>query len=367
MPATNPKRMPSLGNDFATVDAELRQLTVLRKQLRLQRRRRLRSEADAQSKIWNVAFILFVLTAPAPDLALQYLNANLADQRFGTLEDADEEGSDAAEKRLSDRYLETELQTLSEIEDGWSADIPEHHFNLAQRFREDARVMSWVQQQHSSQGVAPAPWLVMSFRRAPNGLDEAATMPSVKRCYTAGEVKWVQRFRRRLGLSLGTLPVGEVVPLESLREKASHPEKGHQRDAEWCVRAAAKRTKTGAALRSPFWDRAAERCKQQDPPCGHLFGVVFLAGSFNLAVVGAGPVSGAPRQEAAPPEPRRNEREILLRTTKRLAVETGQGARSILLQTSHQQRTATQGHDLGCNCVRRHPAATQAAPDLAHR
>ena len=159
-----------------------------------------------------VAFILFVFSAPEHKFDLEYLTRQWAGKfDFST---------EGAEKELEERFIETDPDEISNISEGCSSVIPVAYFQEAKRFAEEAETHQWIRCQNVVQGLAPSPKLVMQFRRrrsaaVPTSADTVSTTLSFK----AGEKKWVQRFRRRWKLALGRVPVGEVVPLETLRQK----------------------------------------------------------------------------------------------------------------------------------------------------
>ena len=65
---------------------------------------------------------------------------------------------DALTREIETRFLETPVDTLAQWLD-WS-DIPRTIQGEAQRFVEDARLLHWIGEQNSAQGVAPPPQFV---------------------------------------------------------------------------------------------------------------------------------------------------------------------------------------------------------------
>ena len=151
--------------------------------------------------------------APDRDLDLLYLQKHQARDAAWDIEEA--------LKLLEDEYLATEPEKIADILDGAAAGWPKHIFQEAARFRQDFILFTWIRDQNINQGVAPSPKLVTLWRRVgtttasdPHGED--ADMVAL----TFGEKKWLQRFRRRWAITLGKVPVGDVIPLPSLRQKA---------------------------------------------------------------------------------------------------------------------------------------------------
>ena len=71
---------------------------------------------------------------------------------------------DALTREIETRFLETPVDTLAQWLD-WS-DIPRTIQSEAQRFVEDARLLHWIGEQNSAQGVAPPPQFVWEKRCA---------------------------------------------------------------------------------------------------------------------------------------------------------------------------------------------------------
>ena len=66
---------------------------------------------------------------------------------------------------IETRFLETPVDTLAQWLD-WSEDIPRTVRTEAQRLVEDARLLRWIGEQNSAQGVAPPPQFVWEKRCA---------------------------------------------------------------------------------------------------------------------------------------------------------------------------------------------------------
>ena len=68
------------------------------------------------------------------------------------------EDVDTVTREIETRFLETPVDTLAQWLD-WS-DIPRTIQSEAQRLVEDARLLHWIEEQNSAQGVAPPPQFV---------------------------------------------------------------------------------------------------------------------------------------------------------------------------------------------------------------
>ena len=110
----------------------------------------------------------------------------------------DEDG-DACTREIEDRFLKTPVDVLCQCLD-WKGNIPPGTQAEAKRLVEDARLLSWVGDQNSMQGVAPTPQLVWETRCAlsienSNGVETGAATWRPHR--SAFAKKWMQRFCRR--------------------------------------------------------------------------------------------------------------------------------------------------------------------------
>ena len=132
------------------------------------------------------------------------------------------EDVDACVKEIETRFLETPVDTLAQWLD-WSEDIPRTVRTEAQRLVDDARLLRWIGEQHSGQGVAPPPQFVWEKRCAlaiDNHSGQERGAASWRPARSAAAKKWMQRFRQRWNLSLGRLPVKDILPTETMQAKA---------------------------------------------------------------------------------------------------------------------------------------------------
>ena len=132
-----------------------------------------------------------------------------------------DEEVDALTSEIETRFLKTPIDTLAQWLD-WS-DIPRTIQSEAQRLVEEARLLHWIGEQNSAQGVAPPPQFVWD-KRCALAIDQnsghqrcaAAWRPA----RSAAAKKWLQRFRKRWNLCLGRLPAKEVLPTATMQAKA---------------------------------------------------------------------------------------------------------------------------------------------------
>ena len=132
-----------------------------------------------------------------------------------------DEDVDALTREIETRFLETPVDTLAQWLD-WS-DIPRTIESEAQRLVEDARLLHWIGEQNSAQGVAPPPQFVWEQRCAlaidkNSGHQRCAA--SWRPARSAAAKKWMQRFRKRWNLCLGRLPAKDVLPTATMQAKA---------------------------------------------------------------------------------------------------------------------------------------------------
>ena len=134
---------------------------------------------------------------------------------------------------IQDRFLATPVDTLAAWLE-WSDVIPQAAHEEARRLVEDTRLLHWVEQQNTAQGVAPPPQFVWETRCA---LDISCNVGEERRAAawrparSAAAKKWMQRFRHRWSLTLGRLPAKDCLPAATMQTKARNgvPEFVHTR------------------------------------------------------------------------------------------------------------------------------------------
>ena len=132
-----------------------------------------------------------------------------------------DEDVDALTREIEARFLEASVCTLVQWLD-WS-DIPRTIQSEAQRLVEEARLLHWIGEQNSAQGVAPPPQFVWEKRCAlaiDKNSDHLRCAASWRPARSAAAKKWMQRFRKRWNLCLGRLPAKEVLPTATMQAKA---------------------------------------------------------------------------------------------------------------------------------------------------
>ena len=132
-----------------------------------------------------------------------------------------DEDVDTLTREIETRFLDTPVDTLAQWLD-WS-DIPRTVESDAQRLLEDVRLLHWIGEQNSAQGVPPPPQFVWEKRCAltidtSSGHQRLAA--SWRPARSAAAKKWLQRFRKRWNLCLGRLPAKEVLPTATMQAKA---------------------------------------------------------------------------------------------------------------------------------------------------
>ena len=172
--------------------------------------------------------------------------------------------------------------------------------------------MKWVEHQNAVQGVAPSQRLVWEFRQSLHTYEVLASGSVVPHCAPAA-VKWMQRFRQRWQLQMGTQPVQETLPLEVLRAKVPSDEKssdlffGHRKT---------RAKQRGSVLWTPFWVRLyicnRKRVRNMAP-----FFAVFQKGSRRVAVVPIPDADYSCSYTASPPELGRDKHSLFLPPEKR--------------------------------------------------
>ena len=136
-------------------------------------------------------------------------------------------------REIEDRFLRTPVDTLAEWLE-WSEDITRGARAEAQRLVEDERLLRWVGDQNSAQGVAPPPQFVWEKRCCLaidcNSGEERGAAPW-RPARSAAAKKWLQRFRQRWNLTLGRLPAKDVLPAATMQTKARS--RGHRKSRQW--------------------------------------------------------------------------------------------------------------------------------------
>lgn len=179
----------------------------LQRQLKAQRR----LEDKERHLLWNVALTLYIWECPDASVALRFLVAR-GRGLFG-------DDAETWQSTLEQQYLDMPVEVLNTVYESIPGYFGAEVFATASRFLLDARLVTWVAQLNSTQGIAPSYSMVFSER---DRLLQSFTPQGgafICRGGLAGKKKWVQRFRRRLQLVLSTLPPKSILPPEVLAAK----------------------------------------------------------------------------------------------------------------------------------------------------
>ena len=164
--------------------------------------------------------------------------------------EAMDEDVDALTREIETRFLELPVDTLAQWLD-WS-DIPRTTEREAQRLVEDARLLHWIGEQNSAQGVAPPPQFVWE-KRCTLAIDKSSghqrCAASWRQARSAAAKKWMRRFRKRWNLRLGRLPAKDVLPTATMQAKA------RSEASEKCEGGPTPGRILGSAERPPFGGR----------------------------------------------------------------------------------------------------------------
>ena len=221
--------------------AQERQATA--KDLKAQRRARRRAEDRA----WSVALAVFCHTCPNASLPLQFLM-----ERYDWL--ALEYGIESIQAALEEKYLAMSVDQINAILEKpfkTGAGTVED----ARRFLLDAGVKAWITAQNTKQGIAPSFQMLVQQRQ-----DVAKTLSTTGSCatYASGASackKWCQRFRKRLGLSLGTIAARTVLAPDVLAAKVREDPILGQRSTKFRDHEHGSGTKNVPRIWSLFWAR----------------------------------------------------------------------------------------------------------------
>ena len=211
MPLAHGCDTTALEHQLGSCSEYLRHLKDEAAECRRQHRKLQSGQAHRRQHILDVAFVLYVIRETAEQTALAYI-----ERRPSEVLQMD---TQQVLEYLENRFLETDCEVLSNISDGFEVSISKSAMREAHRFGREEVVYNWIQKQNVEHGLAPPSHFVVQFRRANLQSLSPETTSVTSKNAKAGELKWVQRFRRRWGLRLGRVPVGEVVPVEKLRAK----------------------------------------------------------------------------------------------------------------------------------------------------
>ena len=206
------KFSPTFAEAMEEVAAELArnsaELSRLQRQAQKERAR-VRKQREHALLTATIAFCHEPSAGPTIAAAVKRKYAQAVDEEVGALT-----------RDIESRFLQTSVETLAQWLD-WS-DMSGTVRSEAQRFLEDARLLNWIGEQNSAQGIAPPPQFVWEKRCAL--IIDKTTLhregaASWRPARSAAAKKWLQRFRKRWNLCLGRLPAKDVLPSATMQAK----------------------------------------------------------------------------------------------------------------------------------------------------
>ena len=244
----------NLSADIAHAAAARERLTNLLAETAAQRKKKvrvLRAACDRNQQreqdVVDVAFILFVRGCPNYTVALEYASREFAKLNLPVLPDI--------QKQLEDRYLATSVEDLMQIANGASVLAVKWH-KQELHFEQDLQIHRWIEKQNLEKGLAPSPRVVLRHLQT-SQQTSAERSGHWRMISSSASSKWMQRFRQRWKMSLGTYPAGEKLTVETMRHKVlSPPPKTNDRQVpNWTQRFRTLETQWGlltAQIRGPL-------------------------------------------------------------------------------------------------------------------
>lgn len=204
------RTIKQLEQEHRILTEDIREGIRTRKRLCAELDRERKQAASKQKRALDVAFVLFVLCCPSAAAALVYvamqLPGNAGDAELDVL------------ASLEQRYMETPMADLLAIlENTGGADASVR--KTASRFLQEHQLHEWIRCQNVDKGVAPSTRLIMRHMLLSRQTSGEDTNCRRKWESEQASMKWLQRFRRRWGVTLGTFPARETLSLETMRKK----------------------------------------------------------------------------------------------------------------------------------------------------
>ena len=170
---------------------------------------RARRGSEKRAFHMHTAFVILCRTSPSTESARLFLQQSgfLLDELCGAVEE------------LCQRYLEVDADSILDILDGSSQAITFKAQRAARKWLQERDLHKWVDKQNVEQGVAPSCQSVLQRRRellmslSPQEIPAAYSDPK-------SGYKWLNRFRRRWSVSLGSFPSMPVMSVAHMRNKA---------------------------------------------------------------------------------------------------------------------------------------------------
>ena len=219
---------------MASASADLDQVSAELKTLSRQLKAAQRSKTNTSSGISRhlrchatvkIACVIFALTAPRTDVALEFLKFKRRNKP---------DANEWTEKQLLAQFNEfttVEKELMLDANDKrWNK-----HLATAQAWLRDNGLREWVYGQNKDKGVAPANEHVWKQNIAWLAKDDAGALrPEQPPRWRRRQInQWVQRWASRSRVLRGTFKDGERLPLETLRAKALGQTPSNLNDDRW--------------------------------------------------------------------------------------------------------------------------------------
>ncbi len=205
-------RCEELEEKLLSKQLDLVELSLQRKKFE----RTLKAQRAAAKKkldsVQQVSLLLLAWSAPDMRPMEKYLEtASLESLGYSQQQMADD---------IIDKYLASSIEDIMLMMVHADQCMPPNALRIAQRFWQEHAVTAWIAKHNRVQGVAATVLQVIARRRSlslslsPTDLLERKVLPK------AGELKWLQRYRRRWRVHIGRLPTVTILPLATRRAKA---------------------------------------------------------------------------------------------------------------------------------------------------
>jgi len=201
--------------ELAQVSERLKDLSRREAELKTAAKRTARKEARESKLLFDVAFVLYVLSHGESDCVEAYLE-NRAKSPNG-------KSTEAVMLEIESKFAEMKMKELEDVQSMRSPLFTKSVYMQATKAKDEFRLVAWVKQQNQSKGVAPSTQMLCeeaSLSDVPTASDSAGVPPAPAKSSSA-LVKWAQRFRQRWGLRLEKSHPHEAIPAAELQEKAS--------------------------------------------------------------------------------------------------------------------------------------------------
>ena len=205
-----------MSDALADVDAMLRKLTQEKRRCSRSYHKKTAQTSRRHLKGLQIATLAFTHESEG--------NASYARYLRHTFPAIFTDGDAEVARSIETHFLSLEAGVLASWLDWDCPNMSASDIAAAKKLVDEANILKWVEHQNAEQGVAPSQRLVWEFRQSLHTYEVLASGSVVPHCASAA-VKWMQRFRQRWQLQMGTQPVQETLPLEVLRAKVPSDEK----------------------------------------------------------------------------------------------------------------------------------------------